>query len=479
MRKSTCLIASCLFFTFINANQQPERQNAIKDAFLHAWNGYKRYAYGHDELKPVSNTPSDSRNGWAASIYDGLDTLLIMNLQDEYDTAINYIKRVDWKNTTSSSKTFETTIRYLGGLLAANDLQPNKLLVDQAVALAKYVIMPAFDTPNGVPTAYVDARSSKPIMSNQLTLAEFGSLQLELTRLSQVTGDSSYEKIGNKVIEKISQVPSLIPGLYPTEWDLEHFLPRMADSFYEYLLKTPILMNGNDLQLDMWKTSIESMRKYLSSETESGKIFLAEFNRNYKLLQSGELICFIPGNILLGSKYLKDSTYEAFSHDLMSSCYDTWANTPTGISPETWSWVDKSQNLTLYPEEMQKRVLEDGFIVQDSAYDLRPETIESLFYFYRLTGDSKYQDMGWKLFEAIEKHCKTDSGFTRIGNVANSNDVKPLDFQESYFFAETLKYLYLLFSDPNTISLNEYVLNTEAHPFKLETPINVQAETFF
>jgi mannosyl-oligosaccharide alpha-1,2-mannosidase len=80
-----------------------------------------------------------------------------MDLQNEYDLALNFIKNVNWKNTTSSSKTFETTIRYLGGLLAANDLQPNKLLVDQAVDLAKYVIMPAFDTPNGIPTAYVDA----------------------------------------------------------------------------------------------------------------------------------------------------------------------------------------------------------------------------------------------------------------------------------------------------------------------------------
>jgi mannosyl-oligosaccharide alpha-1,2-mannosidase len=61
MRKSTCLFASCLLFTVINAKQQPERQNAIKDAFLHAWDGYKQYAFGHDELKPISNTPSDSR----------------------------------------------------------------------------------------------------------------------------------------------------------------------------------------------------------------------------------------------------------------------------------------------------------------------------------------------------------------------------------------------------------------------------------
>jgi mannosyl-oligosaccharide alpha-1,2-mannosidase len=67
----------------------------------------------------------------------------------------------------------------------------------------------------------------------------------------------------------------------------------MADSFYEYLLKTPILMNGNDLQLDMWETSVESMRKYLRSETQSGKVFLAEFNRNYKLLQSGELVKYM------------------------------------------------------------------------------------------------------------------------------------------------------------------------------------------
>lgn len=110
------------------------------------------------------------------------------------------------------------------------------------------------------------------------------------------------------------------------------------------------------------------------------------------------------------------------------------------------------------------------------------------------------QDKAWTIFEAIEKYCKTTSGYTRVADVTNQDDVKPLNFEErfgyrlafiffatylnmyfysSYFFAETLKYLYLIFTDPSYISLDEYVFNTEAHPFKLQTPIHVQAHDFF
>ncbi|KAI8352831.1 glycoside hydrolase [Choanephora cucurbitarum] len=464
-----------------------DRAEMVKNAFRHAWKGYSDYAFGHDELQPMTNGTTDSRNGWGATIFDALDTMIIMGLDNEYNKALEHVKKTDWTKSREASKTFETNIRYLGGLLSAYDLRPNPILLQKARELADYVIMPAFDTPNRMPAAYVNPVTGRPLKDNQIILAEFGSLQLELVRLSQVTGDDRYERAGNGIIEAMSKVPSRFPGLYPMIWDLNTFTPTDsfitisggADSYYEYLLKTHILMSGQEeLQLDMWRTAVDSMKRYLRSETHGGKVYLAEFQQHYKLLQTGELVCFMPGNLLLGAYYLNDNSMKKFASELMDACYDVWANSPTGLAPESWSWIENDQDLNAFPQVMQKMMATSGYVTQDSQYDLRPETIESLFYFYRMTGDKTYQDKAWKIFEAIEKYCKTPSGYTRIADTQNPVNVMPRNFEESYFFAETLKYLYLIFSDPKLISLDDYVFNTEAHPFKLRHPIRVQARQF-
>ncbi|CDS03956.1 hypothetical protein LRAMOSA06911 [Lichtheimia ramosa] len=466
------------------SNNSPDpRTEVIKNAFRHAWNGYNQYAFGHDELKPVTNGTNDSRNGWGASIFDALDTMIIMGLEDEYQRALEHVKSIDWAFTNDPSKTFETNIRYLGGLLSAYDLRPDQALLDKAIELADKVIMPAYNTPNGIPAAYVNVTTGEPTDDHDLILAEFGSLQLELVRLSQITGNQRYATMANEVIYAIDNVTTPFPGLYPITWSLDDFSPSSSyitisgggDSYYEYLLKTDMLMR-DEKQLNMWKKSVDSMQTYLRSEATSNMVFLGELNEDYKLLQTGELVCFIPGNLLLGARYLNDTNIAKFANELMDGCYDAWALTPTGIAPETWGWIDKSQNISSFPTAMQMAMQTTGYIAQDLSYDLRPETLESIFYFYRLTGDTKYQDMAWKIFESIEKYCKTSAGYTRIGDVSNVDQVNPLDFEESYFFAETLKYLYLIFSDPSVISLDEYVLNTEAHPFKLSNKIKIQAE---
>jgi mannosyl-oligosaccharide alpha-1,2-mannosidase len=116
----------------------------------------------------------------------------------------------------------------------------------------------------------------------------------------------------------------------------------------------------------------------------------------------------------------------------------------------------------------------------DSRYILRPEAIESVFYMWRITGDPVWQDKGWQMWESIEKASWTELAYSAITNVNMANSqaadsmerYSPLAIELifSFWLAETLKYFYLLYSDPSLISLDEWVFNTEAHPFKRPNP---------
>ncbi|CDH50953.1 class i alpha-mannosidase [Lichtheimia corymbifera JMRC:FSU:9682] len=475
------------------AANNDSRAKAIKEAFQHAYNGYRLHAWGSDELLPKTNGSSNSRNGWGASIVDGLDTMLIMGLEDEYNEALEYIAKIDFTQSDTPVKGFETGIRYLGGLLAANDLAPNPLLVQKAVELTDNVLLPLFDqSPSKAPLTYMDLKTKEAVMADTINLAEFGTYSLEFTRLSQILGDPKYAAYANSVVDRALMEPTAIPGLFPTTWDAHTFQPVNssittigggADSFYEYLIKNYLLQldtstDERDRLLHAWTTAVESIEKHLAAPSQGpvSRMFVASAtNDNVNRLQytSQELICFWPGNIALGASQVPDDRsrqrYWQFANDFMDACQAVWEKTATGIAPESWSWSVRGEPATRKRQQSMIR----SFTIDNGLYDLRPETIESIFYFYRLTGDTKYQDIAWSMFEAINKYTRTPSGFTRIFNV-DTLDPEQDDFQESYFFAETLKYLYLTFVDKECISMNDYVFNTEAHPFKLPRSIQVQ-----
>uniref|UniRef100_A0A6G3MFX7 alpha-1,2-Mannosidase n=1 Tax=Henneguya salminicola TaxID=69463 RepID=A0A6G3MFX7_HENSL len=165
------------------------------------------------------------------------------------------------------------------------------------------------------------------------------------------------------------------------------------------------------------------------------------------------LACFVGGMYAIASKYVNSElsiTYLTRGKELTRTCVDSCLHTTTGLCPDKFNPSDfnslKSSNV---------------------GYYLRPEILESLFYLYRLTGDSQYQELGWKLINSIHEHTRVESGgYSSVLNV-NSIPATKNGFQESFFMAETLKYAYLLFSDVNFMSLDKWVYNTEAHPLKI------------
>ncbi|KAG0164575.1 maturation of Asn-linked oligosaccharides protein [Apophysomyces sp. BC1034] len=424
-----------------------ERSEAVKGAFSHAYGGYKKYAWGHDELLPVTRNYSDSRNGWGATIVDALDTMLIMGFDDDYAEALKFVSTIDFSNSSQPAKGFETNIRYLGGLLSANDLRPDPILAKKAIEVTEAVLLPLFDSPSKAPYTDMDLNAGKPKKVSAIDLAEFGTYSLEFTRLSQITNNPKYAKFSNDLIDRAISVPTEFPGLFPTTWTVNPFEPvdssvitigSGGDSFYEYLMKNYILLGGSDKKLlETWMDTVESTQKYLLSPTKQDPNvqFVAMINDDTKLYQSDELICFWPGNIMLGTSQVQNnSNLINFATTFMNACETVWKDTATGIAPETWTWSPKTKSET-----------------------------ESLI----------KTEVAWDMFRAIHKYTRTAAGYSLINDVDDTSTTKG-NLQESFFLAETLKYLYLIFVDKDCVSLDEYVFNTEAHPFKLPHPIKAQ-----
>ena len=127
------------------------RRQAVKDSFEHAWKGYKQHAWMKDEVSPISGEYRDTFGGWAATLVDSLDTLWIMGLRDDFDTAVAEVSKIDFsKSSEDELNVFETTIRYLGGFLAAYDLSGLPVLLEKAIELGEMLYV-AFDTPNRMP----------------------------------------------------------------------------------------------------------------------------------------------------------------------------------------------------------------------------------------------------------------------------------------------------------------------------------------
>ncbi|EGR49218.1 glycoside hydrolase family 79 [Trichoderma reesei QM6a] len=206
------------------------RQERVGKEIERAWSGYKKFAWMHDELSPVSAKHRDPFCGWAATLVDSLDTLWIAGLKEQFDEAARAVEQIDFTTTPRNNiPVFETTIRYLGGLLGAFDVSGGHdggypMLLTKAVELAE-ILMGIFDTPNRMPILYYQWQpeyASQPHRAGSVGIAELGTLSMEFTRLAQLTSQYKYydavDRITDALIELQKQGTS-IPGLFPENLD--------------------------------------------------------------------------------------------------------------------------------------------------------------------------------------------------------------------------------------------------------------------
>ncbi|KAI8326340.1 seven-hairpin glycosidase [Martensiomyces pterosporus] len=467
------------------------RAQAIKDGFIYAWEGYKKYAYGSDEIDVLGKIPRTTRNGWGATLVDALDTLWIMGLKDEFWMARNFVANIDFrKDGGQLTKVFETNIRYVGGLLSAYELSEDSVFLQKAVELAD-ILMPAFNTPLGLPWQMLNvttgAGSSETPGKSSTNLAEIGTFQMEFFRLSQLTKNATYHEAAQNVITVMLNNNSpqdprsnyVIPGLYPIEFDMltGKFLSKTTywggggDSFYEYLAKTWILSDFMlERNIDMWSESIQAFKHYSVAESSDGFLFPGFVDGTKFYPYTDTFTNFIPGTLGLISRIVGSDTYFGLAENLMEAGYSVFDRMPSSLGAESIKFVRKnvpSDFLAMTPQS-QDEVNKFGFSLERPYYMLRPELLESLFYMYRLTGKVMYADRVWKVWQGIQRNCRVADGYVGTANVSADASVtgiyNSVDSTESFFFAETFLYLYLTFADQDTISLDQWVFTTEAHP---------------
>ncbi len=447
----------------------------VRNEFRHAWNGYKQYAWGHDDLKPLSKTYHD----WYAepllmTPVDALDTMMLMGLKDEARTTREYIATHLSFDKDISVQNFEITIRLLGGLLSSYQMTGDKRLLNLAEDLGNR-LLPVFNSPTGLPYRYVNLKTGA-VRGNVTNPAEAGTLLIEFGTLARLTHRQVFYDKAKRALTELYKRRSPI-GLVGTwinvetgQWtDRDSHISGAIDSYYEYLLKCWLLFNDEDCR-KMWRDSVTAINRYLadanlketavSTRQPSGILWgsYAETWYGHADMDTGKRAATIYGALdAFFPAVLALSGDEERASRLQESSFKMWRL--NGVEPE----------------ELDYKTME----VKSAGYPLRPEIVESTYYLHHYAlidarrtyfpeprpklNPSHYQTMGEILWRDFVKHCRNEVGYAALKSVVTKEKA---DSMQSFLFAETFKYFYLLFSPPRTLDFNRVIFNTEAHPVR-------------
>ena len=434
-------------------------QNQVRTEFLHAWNGYKQYAWGHDDLKPLSRTYHD---WYAESLLmtpvDALDTMILMGLNDEATTTREYIATHLSFDKDISVQNFEITIRLLGGLLSSYEMTRDKRLLTLAEDLGNR-LLPVFNSPTGLPYRYVNLKTGA-VRGNVTNPAEAGTLLIEFGTLAKLTHRQVFYDKAKRALVEIYNRRSPI-GLVGTwinvetgQWtDTDSHISGAIDSYYEYLLKCAILFDDQDCRR-MWNETIKAINEYLADPTLKANFVglqkirgtvwdsyadlwygHADMNTGKRTAKTyGALDAFFPAILALSGDIER-------ARLLQESSFKMWNK--AGIEPEEFNY----QNLE----------------ITSPGYPLRPEIVESAYYLYHFNRTPEYVRMGETMWRDFVKYCRNDVGYAALKSVVTK---EKSDSMQSFLFAETFKYFYLLFAPPRTLDFDRVIFNTEAHPVR-------------
>lgn len=436
-----------LIFAGCQTAEQKDKQadqlmaEKIKAEFVRSWDAYKTYAWGHDVLLPVSKGHMDwYEQSLHISPIDAYSTMKVMGLDREAEEVRHYVvDSIDFDKDLFV-KTFEVNIRILGGLLAMFEFSKDKDVLEKAEDFGKR-LLPAFSSNTGIPFYWVNLKTGE-VKGEIVNMAEGGSCLIEMGMLSRFTGNPVYfEKAKNASLAIFNRRSSI--GLVGEsisvetgEWtDSISHIGCCIDSYYEYLYKGWLLFKDEDIK-NAWDQSIVSIQKYIADEVDSS-LWFCRVNMN-----TGEKVDRVV------------TLYDAFFPAVLALSGDLES---AARYQESWNslWVKYGLEPMVY-DYGKKEIL-------NASYNLNPEIIESAYYLYHFTGDKKYREMSSQYFADLMAYCRTDVAYTNIKDVTTK---EKKDHMETFFLAETMKYLYLTFAHPEGINPEDCVFSTEAHPFR-------------
>lgn len=414
----------------------------VRAELVHVWNGYKKFAWGHDQLLPLSGSYAEffvPGHPIGLSIIEALDTLYVMGLDHEVTLGVNWIRANLDLGIDGDFHVFEFIIRVLGGLLAGYLATGQKELLSLAVR-AGDLVLPAFTkSPTGMPYQYVNFRTGA-LSGTTPPIAEIGTNILEFGVLSQLTGDAKYYTAAKNayraVVERRSSLDLLASYLNVEtgQWaDVTDQAPNPPDdSFYEYLWGGWAMFGDRDC-LNWYRMFTAAFKKHLI-ETYNGLTWFKQVNfRTGKLISrdQSELAAFYGevlahgGDVALGESY-----------------YRTWA--------------EVAAKYPVLPEEIDYTSLAP----LSAGNQLRPEYLNAAFDLWVQLRKDIYKTTSYAYFQNMKTYNRVPNGYTIIDNVT-TRPMQQGDLFPAYSFAENFKYLYLIFARSPRYDYRTGYLSTE------------------
>ncbi|XP_075655445.1 alpha-mannosidase I MNS4 [Castanea sativa] len=438
----------------VTPEEAKELRDEVRGMFYHAFNGYMEHAFPLDELRPLSCGGEDTLGGYALTLIDSLDMLALLGDWEHFASSVEWIGKNLQFDINKTVSVFETTIRVLGGLLSAHLIASDyatgmkipsydNQLLNLAEDLARR-LLPAFDTPTGIPFGSVNLLHGVDEHESKVTsTAGGGTLTLEFGVLSRLTNDPIFEQVTKNAVRglwarrsKLNLVGAHI-NVFTGEWTQKDAgIGTSIDSFYEYLLKAYLLF-GDEEYLFIFQEAYAAAMHYLYNDPWYVEVNMDSAAIVWPLFNS--LQAFWPGlQVLAGDIDPAIQTHRAF--------FSVWKR--YGFTPEGFNLA------TLSVQQGQK------------SYPLRPELIESTYWLYKATRDPRYLDVGRDMVASLQYGARCPCGYCHISDVEFH---KQEDHMESFFLAETVKYLWLLFDlavGPDNLVENgpyKYIFSTEGH----------------
>lgn len=415
----------------------------VKSEFKWAWDHYVARAWGKDEINPVSGTSRSffiQGHDLGLSLIEALDTLWIMELDDEFQAGVDWIKAELEFDVDGDAQVFETNIRLVGGLLSAHLACGDPVLLDKARDLADR-LMKAFDaSPHGLPYRYVNLRTGA-VRDPETNLAEIGTYITEFGVLSQLTGDPRYHDAARRALIHALKLRSPL-GLMAANIHAEtgRFTSRnasidvYADSFYEYLWDAWELFGDEEL-----KTAAEACLRAM----------IAHQGKRYDGLLWFPMVDYETGEVtntsqtVLGAYLaglLGQAGFKAEGDDFLAT-YATMQ--------ERYLIVPESTDVTT----ARPRSVRTG---------LRPEVADAALNLWQHDRDDRYRVLVAAHYRNMKATSRAPYGYTALADIT-TRPMTQGDNCPGYWWSEQMKYYYLMFAEPKRIDLDRMVLSTEAN----------------